>query len=80
MVGSLVTEFADHVLGCDYDRDLLFVTLNLSSSNLNSVQLKLSAFHVDYIDMWNLCKSAVNVIGRDIMFGRDLSMTRKVNH
>ena len=49
MVGSLVTEFADHVLGCDYDRDLLFVTLNLSSSNLNSVQLKLSAFHVDYI-------------------------------
>ena len=39
----------DHVLGCDYDRNLLFVTLNSSSSNLNSVQLKLSAFYVDYI-------------------------------
>ena len=39
----------DHVLGCDYDRSLLFVTLNSSSSNLNSVQPKLSAFNVDYI-------------------------------
>ena len=38
----------DHVLGRDYDTNLLFVTLNLSS-NLNSVQLKLSAFDVDYI-------------------------------
>ena len=40
---------ADHVLGCDYDRNFLFVTLNLSSSNLNSVHPKLSAFYVDYI-------------------------------
>ena len=38
----------DHVICCDYDRNLLFVSLNLSL-NLNSVQLKLSAFYVDYI-------------------------------
>ena len=36
------------MLGRDYDTNLLFVTLNLSS-NLNSVQLKLPAFDVDYI-------------------------------
>ena len=30
--------------------------------------------------VWNLCKSAVSVIGRDVMFGRDLSMTKKNNH
>ena len=38
----------DHVICCDYDRNLLFVSLNLSL-NLNSVQLKLSAFYLDYI-------------------------------
>ena len=37
------------MLGHDYDRDSLFVTLNSSSSILNSVQPKLSAFNVDYI-------------------------------
>ena len=37
------------MLGRDYDRNLLFVTLNSSSSNLNSVQLQLSAFYVDYV-------------------------------
>ena len=36
------------MLGSDFDRNLLFVTLN-SSSNLNSVQPKLEAFDVDYI-------------------------------
>ena len=39
----------DQVLSRDYDRNSLFVTLNSSSSNLNGVQPKLSAFHVDYI-------------------------------
>ena len=37
------------MLGRDYDRNSLFVTLNSSSSNLNSVQPKLSAFYVGYI-------------------------------
>ena len=39
----------DHVLSRDYDRNLVYVTLNSLSSNLNSVQPKLSAFYVDYI-------------------------------
>ena len=39
----------DQVLGRDYDRNSLFIALNSSSSNLNSVQPKLSAFDVDYI-------------------------------
>ena len=39
----------DHVLSRDYGRNLVYVTLNSLSSNLNSVQPKLSAFYVDYI-------------------------------
>ena len=39
----------DQVLGRDYDRNSLFIALNSSSSNLNSVQPKLLAFDVDYI-------------------------------
>ena len=39
----------DCVLGHDYDRSSIFVTLNSLFSNVNSVQPKLSAFYVDYI-------------------------------
>ena len=46
---NLVKTKIDHVLGRDYDRNSFFVTLNSSSSNLNSVRPKLSAFYVDYI-------------------------------
>ena len=37
------------MLSREYDRNSLFGTLNSLSSNLNSVQPKLSAFNVDYI-------------------------------